>query len=183
MSKQNMPEEYPKWTTICARATLWKERPRSNSLKSYLLPGASDSGRLEYNGNILRFTGKKGRIEIPAISEISEIRLVFRLVYLLLWFCLFAVFVFAVWFGLHLSFYWVRWDQFTMFFVLGLALLGTLFYCLYFRLYARWVCIGFSTLDGRPREVCFMAPPISGGSQKLYRDLIELMPGEKGGTG
>jgi hypothetical protein len=174
MSNQNTPEVYPKWTTICARATLWKERPRSDSWKSFLSIGASDSGRLEYNGNSLRFTGRKSRIEIPAIGELTEIRLRFRLTYLLLWFALFAVFGFAVLYCLHLSFYWVRWDEFMAFFVLGLALLMTILYWLYFRLYARWVCISFSTLDGQPREACFTTPPISGGSQKLYRDLSHL---------
>jgi len=136
--------------------------------------GASDSGSVEYDGNILRFMGKKSRIEIPAIGEISEVRVRFNLVHLLIWFCSAAVLEFIVWYCLHLYFDWVRWDLLVVILILGLALFLAVCYWLYIRNYGKWVCISFSPLDGQPREVCFWAPPVSGGSQRLYKDLSQL---------
>jgi hypothetical protein len=181
MSEQNRPEEYPKWTTICKRVSLWKERPGGGSwlkrfwfLSGFYLGGPSDSGRIEYNGDILRFTGKKSQMEIPATGEISEVRVRFKLVQLLLCFCLYGVLVFGTYYGVCRLNYWVLWDPLRVPLILGLALLFTVSNWLYVRKYGGWVRTSFSTLDGQPREAYFWAAPISGGSQKLYNDLSKL---------
>lgn len=85
MNSKDEPVE-TKWTIVCKRARLWEGRPRPGGLKIFFSVGGSDSGRIEYNGSVLRFTGKKKQSEIAKIQNISEVKADVKLIHYLLYY-------------------------------------------------------------------------------------------------
>jgi hypothetical protein len=85
MNEQNKLEE-SKWSVVYKRVRLWEGRPQPSGFKGFLSVGGSDSGNVEYNGSFLRFTGKKLRIDIPAIETITEVKPNLKSVHFLLYF-------------------------------------------------------------------------------------------------
>jgi len=173
MNRQVYPGHYSNWATICKRVYLWEYPPDPSSLRNSPSRGSSDSGRLERRGNILRFEGKKNRIEIPGIEDISEIGAMFGLSdFLGLW-LRYSVTTLLV---ATLFYIITPWGAFVWH-VVGSILLGlitTVGHWLFSRKYGRCVCVVFRTSDGELEQLCFFAPPISGGSHKLYTTLLRM---------
>lgn len=124
--------EHIGWTTLCKRVGLWEGHPRPSGLKSFLWVWGSDSGSVEYNGSILRFTGKKLQIDIPVIKNISEVRANPKLVHFLLYFVSLVV---VFWLLARWSFVSRTADLLVS---ITLALLGTVFSWWYLRKYGGW---------------------------------------------
>jgi len=165
MNSKGEPEE-SKWTAVCKRARLWEGRPRPGGLKIFFSVGGSDSGRIEYNGSVLRFTGKKKQIEIADIQNISEVRADVKLVHYLLYFVSDVVF------------WWLLpFQASTMGLILSviLASFGTFISWAYFRYYGGWVWIRYISINSEVKDIGFWPAPEFGGSQKLYRELSGLI--------
>ena len=173
MIRQMTHEEYPNWVTICRRVRVWEERPEPGSLKSLMFLGASDSGRLECRDSTIRFEGKRNRIEISDIKDISEVRVRSGLYHFFLYwlFCSVACLLMA---GLLIPMGPVGSTIWKLVGAIILASIGAIIYWPYHRVYGRWTCITYHTSDGEPRQLCFLAFPLAGGSRKLYKTLLEI---------
>ncbi len=155
----------PKWSVICKRVRLWEGRPQPGGLRSFLAVGGSDAGYIEYNGSVLRFTGKKLQIEIAAIKSISEVKPDLKAVHFLLYFILLFLFL---WLLGSVS---LRQSVKGILGAASLALLGTVVSWWYLRKYDRWVWISYAGSDGQIKDIGFWGAPANGGSQRLYHDL------------
>jgi hypothetical protein len=166
MSEQNKLEE-SKWIIVCKRVRLWAGRPQPGGFKSLWSVGGSDSGRLEYNGTVLKFAGKKQQIEISEVKNISEVKANMKFVHFLAYFVSVSIFFWLI--DIFVA------DITKLFTSIAIALLLTLFSCWYTRKYGGWVWITYTSTDMQPKEIGFWGAPISGGSQRLYKDLDKLL--------
>jgi len=169
MNRQEIHEQQADWVTICRRVYLWEE-PDSYILANLWAKGASDSGKLEWNGSMLRFNGREKQLEMPEIKDVSEIRARFRLSHFFLFWLSCSVSFLLI----STAFYVITPSgSFTWQVILSqiVAFAVTNGYWLYSRQYGRWACVTYGASDEEPSQLCFLAPPISGGSHRLCKTL------------
>lgn len=170
MDLQETHRQGKSWVAITKRVYLWEQPPETSTLRDVSIKGYSDSGQIECNGSMLRFNGKEKQIEMPEMKDVSEIRARFRLSdFFLFWLCG-SVAVLLTSTLLNII---TPWGSIVLH-VIGatlLALIGAILYWLGSRKYGRCARVTFGASDGELRQLFFFAPPISGGSHKLYKTL------------
>ena len=171
MNQQEVPKHYSYWVTICKRVYLWEYPPIPSSLRNASIIGASDSGQLEYDGSNLRFVGRNKQIEINGIEGISEMKATFGLTgFCGLWLRHSVVALLAAT-TIYIIDMWGSWVWYVVALPFGLG--GAVLHWLFSRKYGRCVYIVYRRPDGDLDQICFSTPPITGGSHKLYKTLLD----------